>query len=115
MECLIHCTGSEEKLAKSNSLLSWETLVNAARIRKFEAILKILEETEPDIFPDIWYHRKCRSIFIMEKDPQRTEKEKQAADCGGTSSQLTPRRSITSPTNELLLSKKYLIRSFERN
>ena len=102
MECLIHCTGSKEKLTKSNSLLSWETLVNAARIRKFEAILKILEETEPD-------------IFTMEKDPQRTEKEKQAADCEGTSSQLTPRRSITSPTNELLLSKKYLIRSFERN
>ena len=42
MECLIHCTDSEEKLTKLNSLPSWETLVNAARIRKFEPILKIL-------------------------------------------------------------------------
>ena len=38
---------------------SWETLVNAARIRKFVPILKILEETEPNILPDIWYHRNC--------------------------------------------------------
>lgn len=59
MECLIPCTVSEEKLTKFNFLPSWETLVNAARIRKFVPILKILEETEPNILPDIWYHRNC--------------------------------------------------------
>ena len=59
MECLIHCTVSEEKFTKFNSLPSRETLVNAARIRKFVPILKLLEETEPNILPDIWYHRNC--------------------------------------------------------
>ena len=48
MECLIHCTESEEKLTNTNSLSLWETLANVSRIRKFELILKILEETEPD-------------------------------------------------------------------
>lgn len=58
MECLIHCTNSEKKLTKLNSLPSWETLENAAPIRKFEPIVKILEETKPDILPGIWYRRK---------------------------------------------------------
>ena len=49
MECLIDCTDSEEKLTKLNSLPLWETLLNAAGIRKFEPILKMLEKTEPDI------------------------------------------------------------------
>ena len=65
MECLIHCADSEEKLTKVNSLPSWETLGNAAPIRKFEPIFKILEETEPDILQDIWYHHKCRSSFTI--------------------------------------------------
>ena len=68
MESLIQCTDIEVKLTKLNSLPSWETLVNAARIRKFEPTLKILEEVKPNILPDIWYHRKCRSIFTMKKD-----------------------------------------------
>ena len=79
--------------------------MNAARIKKFEPILKILEETEPNILPYIWYHGKCQSIFTMKKDLQHIEKEKQAADSEGTSSQLTPIRSIRSPKNELLLPK----------
>ena len=58
-------------LTKMNSLPSWETLVNAAQIRKFEPIVKILEEAGPDILPDIWYHRKCRSIFTMKEDLQK--------------------------------------------
>ena len=44
-------------------------------------------------------------IFTMKKDLQCIEKEKQAVDSGGTSSQLKQRRS--SPTNELLFPKKW--------
>ena len=52
---------------KGNYLPSWETLVNAAQIRKLELILKILEKTEPDILQGIWYHRKCRSTCAVKK------------------------------------------------
>ena len=101
----------KKKLTKLNSLPSWETLENAAPIRKFEPIVKILEETKPDILPGIWYHRKWRSIFAMNKDLQFNEKEKQAADSEGISSHLTPKRSIRSPTNELFFPKKCLLSS----
>ena len=47
--------------------------------------------------------------FYYEKDLEHIEKEKQAAGSEGTISQLTPRRSIGSPTSELLLPKKCLI------
>ena len=52
---------------KENYLPAWETLVNAAQIRKLELILKILEKTEPDILQGIWYHRKCRSTCAVKK------------------------------------------------
>ena len=80
--------------------------VNATQIRKFEPILKIKEETKPDILPDIWYHCECWSIFTMKEDLQHIEKEKQGTDSEGTSSELSPRRSIRYPTSELLLPKK---------
>ena len=53
--------------------------------------------------------KRCHLEITMEKDPERIEKGKQAVDSEGTSSQLTPRRSIRSPTSELPLSKKYRI------
>ena len=93
MECLIHWTDSEEKLTKLNSLSSRETLANVARIKKLEPILKILEETEPNILPYVWYPHKCQSIFTIKKDLQYIEKEKRAANSEGTISQLTPRGS----------------------
>ena len=101
----------KKEWTKLNSLPSWETQANAAPMRKFEPIVKILEETKPDILPGIWYHRKWRSIFAMNKDLQCSEKEKQAADSEGISSHLTPKRSIRSPTNELFFPKKCLISS----
>ena len=63
----------------------------------------------PDILPDIWYHCTCRSILTVKKDLQRIEKEKQPADSEGTSSQLTPKRSIRRSKNELFLPRKCLI------
>ena len=71
--------------------------------------MKVIEETEPDILPNIFFHRKCRPSFTMKKDLERVEKENQVADSERTSSQSTPRRSIKSPTGELLLPKKCLI------
>ena len=75
MEFLIPCTKTEEKLTNLNSLPSRANSINATRITKFEPILKILEETEPDILPDFFYRRKCGYIFTMKKDLQRVEKE----------------------------------------
>ena len=68
-----------------------------------------MEETEPDILPNVFFHRKCRPSLTMKKDLERVEKGDQVADSEGTSYQSTPLRSIKSPTGELFLPKKYLI------
>ena len=42
---------------------AWETLLNAAKIRKFKAIVEIAENLgEPDIAA-VKYHQKCCSLF----------------------------------------------------
>ena len=77
MECIIHCSNSVESLSKLDSLPSWEALVNAACIRNFEPILRILEEVEPDTVPDIWYQWKYQSIFTMKKTLECIKNEKE--------------------------------------
>ena len=110
MECIIHCSNSVKNLSKLDSLPSWKTLVKAARIMNFVPVLRILEEVEPDIVPDIWYHRKCRFIFTMKKTLERIKNEKESGSFECTSSQSEPvRRSVRNPFSELLLPKKCLI------
>ena len=82
----------------------------AARIRNFEPILRILEEVQPNTVRDIWYHRKCWSIFTMRKTLEHIKNEKESGSSECTSSQSEPvRRSVRSPSSELLLPKKCLI------
>ena len=110
MECIIHCSNSVENLSKLDSLSSWKTLVNAARIRNFEPIMRILEEVEPDAIPGMWYHWKYRSIFTMKKTLEHVKNEKESCSSECTSSQSEPlRRSVRSASSELLLPKNCLI------
>ena len=91
------------------SLWSLETLVNTSWIRKFEPILKILEEQNP-IFSQVFGITINADLFLpWKKNLKRIKKKKQAGDSEGNSSQLTPRTTIRSPTNELRLLKKFLI------
>ena len=109
MECIIHCSNSVENFSKLNFLFSWKTLVNAA-CRNFEPILRILEEVEPNTFPDIRYHRKFQSNFTMKKTLQLIKNEKESSSSECTSSQSEPvRRSVRNPSSELLFPKKCLI------
>ena len=78
MECIIHSSNSVKNLSKLDSLSSWKPLVKAARIRNFVPVLRILEEVEPDIVPDIWYHRICRFIFTMKKTLERIKDGKES-------------------------------------
>ena len=110
MECIIYSSNSVENLNKLDSLPSWKTLINAACIRNFEPILRILEEVESDTVPDIWYHRKCWSIFTMKKTLQHIKNKKESGSSECTRSQSEPvRRSVRSPCSELLWPKKCLI------
>jgi len=67
--CLIHCTnGNSQQLVECRDLESWVTLVNAAKIRDHEAVLKIARCQPEGTFPkNITYHRDCRAKFTMKR------------------------------------------------
>lgn len=69
-QCIIHCTSDNGELVSPKDLESWRTLLKAAQIRKYEPILNITCETSinVEIPPDVFYHRKCRSIFTMKRE-----------------------------------------------
>ncbi len=83
LECIIHCCDDEEgsRLVSPQSLDSWNSLVNAARIGKDAPILDLMKELAEEEIPSIYYHRKCRSIFTMKKLLETiTKKEDKAGE-----------------------------------
>jgi len=67
MYCMIHCSDDDRALISPNSVESWRTLRWAAELRHHKDILGI-QVNSPDEIPEVYYHRKCRSIFIMKRD-----------------------------------------------
>ena len=68
--CLIHCSDEDGALVCPDSVESWKTLRWAAEIRRREEILGIAVNS-PDELPEVYYHRKCRSILTMKNDLDR--------------------------------------------
>jgi len=61
-----YCSDDEGALI-TRVLESWRTLRRAAELRHHEDILGI-QVNSPDKIPEVYYHRKCRSIFTMKGD-----------------------------------------------
>ena len=75
-KCIIHFEQvSEEHLVELKDRASWETLLNAAKIRKFEPIIEIDKNLGESDIPAIKYHRKCRSLFTLKRDLQKLNSE----------------------------------------
>ena len=64
--CLIHCSDDDGALVCPNSVESWKPLRRAAEISRHEEILGITVNS-PDQIPEVYYHRKCRSLFPIKK------------------------------------------------
>ena len=55
--CIIHCTCStNESLITLQKFSTWEVLLNAAKIRNHEQILKQAEELKEEEIPVLQYH-----------------------------------------------------------
>src|SRR6218665_2035881 len=67
--CWVHSKSSDEDLHSNlktpRDLESWQTLLNAARIRKCSEVLELAANTSHDVVPNIYYHSQCRKIFTM--------------------------------------------------
>ena len=74
MYCLIHC--SDDDGVSPNSVESWRTLRRVEELRYHEDILGI-QVSSPDEIPEVYYHRKCRSIFTMKRDLEKIISDKQ--------------------------------------
>ena len=70
MYCLIHCSDDDGSLVSPNSVESWRTLRRAEELRHHEDVLGI-QVNSPDEIPEVYYHRKYRSIFTMKRDLEK--------------------------------------------
>ena len=65
--CIIHCTDDNTDLICPRDEESWQTLKNAAEIRNHQSLIEIAKNVSEGEIPEIYYHRKCRSVFTMKK------------------------------------------------
>ena len=72
MYCLIHCSDTDGVLVSPNAVESWRTLRWAVELRHHENVLGI-QVNSPDEIPEVYYHRKCRSIFTMKREDHRDD------------------------------------------
>ena len=64
-DCIIHCSNAKGKLIKVTKLAQWNSLVDAARTKKYEVLLT-LEAKKVLTFPEnIYYHKNCRNTIIL--------------------------------------------------
>ena len=75
-KCIIHFEQvTEEHLVELKDQASWETLLNAAKIRKFEPLIELDKNLGQSDIPAINFHRKCRSLFTLKRDLQKLNSE----------------------------------------
>ena len=79
MYCLIHCSDNDAALITPNSVKSWRTLRRAAQLRHNEDILGI-RVNSPNEIPEVYYHRKRRSIFTMKRGLEKKESKRYGDD-----------------------------------
>ena len=83
-QCIIHhhSQKADDTLTTLADNKSWQTLLNAAKIRNHGPIIEIAQFFDEEEFPKVTYHRTCRSLFTMKRDLDKisASKRKSAED-----------------------------------
>ena len=87
---------TEEHLVELKDRASWETLLNAAKIRKFKVVIEIDKNLGESDIPAAKYHRKCRSLFTLKRDLQKLNSENDKIFLSTTSNIRSSNRNSTS-------------------
>ena len=96
-KCIIHFEQvTEEHLVELKDRASWETLLNAAKIRKFKVVIEIDKNLGESDIPAAKYHRKCRSLFTLKRDLQKLNSENDKIFLSTTSNIRSSNRNSTS-------------------
>ena len=68
--CVIHCTDSNDRLDRPEILESWRSLLAGARRLGNLDILEEANRIDDGEVGEVWYHRRCRSFFLLKKPDQ---------------------------------------------
>ncbi len=85
MEQCIICTQKVEKddhLVSPQTYVSWQALLEAARIRSHDPIMEVAKHQVDKEVPKIYYHRKCRSVFTIKRDLETIVKKRSSESLG---------------------------------
>lgn len=97
---------NEDRSVSPQAYESWQTLLEAAKIRCHAPIIDVAKQLGTNEFPKIYYHRKCRSIFTMKRDLEtlkRKANESLDDDAGCTSKRLCRRSKESTVYNEICI------------
>ena len=56
---------------------SWLALLEAAKVRNYQAVLDVAKTVDENHIPNIAYHRKCRSLFTMKRDLESIKQKRE--------------------------------------
>ena len=105
--CIIHKKSlkiDDDHLISPQSFDSWATLLEAAKIQQHASLLQIARNTREGEVPEIFYHRKCRSVFTNKRDLESLKRKRALEEefHEGEASLETPRkRSATSSSSRV--------------
>ena len=105
--CIIHKKSlkiDDDHLISPQSFDSWATLLEAAKIQQHDSLLQIARNTREGEVPEIFYHRKCRSVFTNKRDLESLKRKRALEEefHEGEASLETPRkRSATSSSSRV--------------
>ena len=66
---------TSSKLVSPRDIISWNTLLEAAKTRQHKPVLDVAENLQDEEIPPVLYHRQCCSIFTMKKTLDAIEKQ----------------------------------------
>ena len=85
--CIIHLCDDKSDLVTPKDLLSWESLLKAAKIRSYVPLLEVANQ-KPGQIPEVFYHRQCRCRFTLKRDLEKIQ-SKQLQEPAGNHSYVT--------------------------
>lgn len=93
-KCIIHhnVSDDDEHLVCPQNYNSWSTLLEAAKVRNHRPILEIAEQLKGTELQEIFYHRKCRSLFTMKRDLETLKRKADSVNDEPSTSGCTPKR-----------------------
>jgi hypothetical protein len=102
--CIIHKStslASEEPLTSPKDYKSWNTLLEAAKIRNHSELLEVSKFSKEDEVPNIYYHQTCRSVFTMPRDLKALKsKYAEGSEDENTSMDSSVKRPTRQPASE---------------